>query len=742
MLKEWNRTFLVLLPKVSQPELVSQFRPIGLCNVLYKCIAKCITNRLRGVLPTLISGFQNEFVPGRLISDNALTAHELLSFMNASKACKRFYAALKLDMNKAYDRVRLVEEHALFSGIHISRGGPSVSHLFFANDSLLFFQVSPQACENIMNLLSQFCSSFGQMINLQKSYVKFSPNTPPDYRDYLARSLRVQSKPSFGTYLGLPIDLGWSKVSDFKFLIDRVASRLSAFASLRLSVVAKLVIINSVLVASFNHILSVFKIPSSIASHLDSMLASFWWRSSGSRKGIALRSASLLHLPKGLGGLGLHSIGCFNLDLVASTGWRMMNNPQLLVSRLMVSKYPTLFALSANRITQTSWGCRGLQSAMSVVAKGVRWKVGCGSSVRIKVDEWAPGGLVSFKDGLSESELPTHVSSIIDPRFNAWDSLRVHRLFDGPTASRILSLDRPQNLMDDFVYWKFTRYGSFSTKSAYFLFLQQDSLTTPVGPTSPSWWRKLWGLPILPKWKSFAWKVVHSTLPVASTLFVRGISVDPICCFCHREPETVAHLFRGCDFISLLWGRSSLGFHSPGLHRLPFLNWFSTMVSLFGATKDWVGLINFFSILWAICLSRNNVRFRQLDVSPTKVLSLASQWCARGHQAQDFRLKSSSLPLRPRLSVTTFSACYGGDPLSGLDICLLCDGSWSSDNSRWWLDFFRIIFPLWCLVGVLALLSRHLLYIQNFRPAFGVYVVPTAGVIVGSLFTRNVKLCA
>uniref|UniRef100_A0A803NBQ8 Reverse transcriptase n=1 Tax=Chenopodium quinoa TaxID=63459 RepID=A0A803NBQ8_CHEQI len=62
--------------------------------------------RLRWVLPSLVSGSKNAFVPGRLISDNALVDHELLSFTNASKARKHFYAALKLDMNKTYDIVR------------------------------------------------------------------------------------------------------------------------------------------------------------------------------------------------------------------------------------------------------------------------------------------------------------------------------------------------------------------------------------------------------------------------------------------------------------------------------------------------------------------------------------------------------------------------------------------------------------------------------------------------------------
>lgn len=106
MLKVCNRTFIILLPKVEHPDLVSQFHPIGLCNVIYKCIAKCITHRLRSILPSLISDSQNAFVPGRLMSYECLIAHEIMCFINAAKARRKFYAAVKLDMNKAYDRVR------------------------------------------------------------------------------------------------------------------------------------------------------------------------------------------------------------------------------------------------------------------------------------------------------------------------------------------------------------------------------------------------------------------------------------------------------------------------------------------------------------------------------------------------------------------------------------------------------------------------------------------------------------
>ena len=101
-----NRTFITLIPKITNLEYVQEYWHISLCNVLYKIFSKVLANRLKKILPSIITEYQYAFFKDRLISDNTHVAFETLHCMKKDKIGETGFMAVKLNMSKAYDRVK------------------------------------------------------------------------------------------------------------------------------------------------------------------------------------------------------------------------------------------------------------------------------------------------------------------------------------------------------------------------------------------------------------------------------------------------------------------------------------------------------------------------------------------------------------------------------------------------------------------------------------------------------------
>ena len=100
-----NDTFICLIPKVNCPQKITEFRPISLCNVVYKLISKVLANRLKKILQKVISESQSAFVPSRQITNNVLVVFETMHCIDQRRKGKNELMAIKLDMSKAYDKV-------------------------------------------------------------------------------------------------------------------------------------------------------------------------------------------------------------------------------------------------------------------------------------------------------------------------------------------------------------------------------------------------------------------------------------------------------------------------------------------------------------------------------------------------------------------------------------------------------------------------------------------------------------
>ncbi|XP_050259845.1 uncharacterized protein LOC126704900 [Quercus robur] len=145
------------------------------------------------ILPQLIAPTQSAFVPGRLIMDNVLVAYETLHAMHCGKSGKKGSLALKLDVicinGKAYGNIipsrglrqgdplspylfllcaegfttllAKSENEGRLNGVEVCRSAPCISHLLFADDSLLFCQASQEEVQCIIDILQLYADSSG-----------------------------------------------------------------------------------------------------------------------------------------------------------------------------------------------------------------------------------------------------------------------------------------------------------------------------------------------------------------------------------------------------------------------------------------------------------------------------------------------------------------------------------------------------------------------------------------------------
>lgn len=111
-------------------------------------------------------------------------------------------------------------------GVKICPGAPSVSHLLFADDSLILFRAHEGDAQQLQSILQLYEECSGQMINKDKSAVMFSTNTAYAKRREVMQRLQIQKETMNERYLGLPVYVGKSRTNTFAYLKERILQRI------------------------------------------------------------------------------------------------------------------------------------------------------------------------------------------------------------------------------------------------------------------------------------------------------------------------------------------------------------------------------------------------------------------------------------------------------------------------------------------------------------------------------------
>lgn len=165
------------------------------------------------------------------------------------------------------------EAQGLISGIRFSPNGPAVSHLLFADDSLFMCKASVEQAEALKQILAQYDSATGQVINLDKSAITFGEGIEDRNREDTQQCLGIFGIGGMGKYLGLPECFTGSKVEILKYLHTNLKAKLSGFFSRCLSQGGKEIMLKAVALALPVYAMGCFKLPKTIIQNLTSALS-------------------------------------------------------------------------------------------------------------------------------------------------------------------------------------------------------------------------------------------------------------------------------------------------------------------------------------------------------------------------------------------------------------------------------------------------------------------------------------
>ncbi|KAK1277804.1 hypothetical protein QJS04_geneDACA023754 [Acorus gramineus] len=400
------------------------------------------------------------------------------------------------DLVVPFSSDEMAEVDGWIEGLSICVGGPSTSHVQYADDAVILCAAKSLSIRGVKFVCKCFEFLSGLRINFQKSSMLGTHLVLEDLASFARRfSCRVQQFPTH--LLGLPLHLIKLLKMDWNPLVVKFERRLEGWKGKLLSFGGRLTLLQAVLSNLPVFFMSIFKVPVGVLQKLEGLRRRFLWsRVHGEGCKSHLVRWDLVCSRRYLGGAGVSHLGDLNKALLSKWRWRWLSNRRLLWCRLLETRFgdgvPTNpFSAISPRVSFTWWN---ILSAIEGFLDAIQWKVGDGRTIRFWHDVWLRDSLLKeqFAEGVQDEVL--------------W---------------------RPQPRL------------SFSVRGCY------------------NWWRR--DLPRFETTALEAKEIWRPKIPLKEKLLTRVyrakwvFDADTQCPLCEMEEKTVLHLFIDCPFARQLW---------------------------------------------------------------------------------------------------------------------------------------------------------------------------------------------
>ena len=480
----------------------------------------------------------------------------------------------------------------------ISKKGIAISHLFFADDLILFAKADMEQAGVVKAILDDFCEVSGQRVNASKSRIFFSKNVNHIRSKEICDFLEFTPTSNLGKYLGMPIIHDKVSSSTYNFVLEKMETRLSNWKVNMLSFAARQTLVSSVLSAMPSYAMQTVPLPSGMCDRIDKCCRNFLWGNSSSGRKIHAISWERVCSGKEFGGLGIRKAKYQNKAYMSKLGWALISRRDSLWVQFLREKYKggadLIPEVKKRRVESSTW--KGIRCNWNTVKEGIAWRVVNGREISFWEDSWVPHlGKLSALTLLAipEDIKNWKVADVLSPS-GTWDWQKFRNYFVQDVLKAIERVSLRSSECQDFPVWRWTSDGVFTIKSVY------EQLKKPSNATISRDWKVAWSLKVPQRYRTFLWLCLHDRVLTNELRLERKISATSACDICKDSEETLIHALRDCCGSDQVW-RKVL----PQFIAVQFFNFTNVYEWLNWSMRQRILIQGFEFRLWFAIICRN-----------------------------------------------------------------------------------------------------------------------------------------